>query len=170
MSNQLDQLNKAMEALEEELSIEQKVSARVLLTMLVDNTPVITGRARNNWNVSLGAPDLHCNPGDPYFPSFDKTGTEVKNRGYAVIDKAKIGQDVYISNTVYVTNPDTGKTSYYMGDILNKHKGLVERAVLSVVHKTGTASALSDQFRATVKHRNYTAFTNDQSILPKRID
>ena len=59
------------------------------LKRIKNRTPVDTGRARNNWNVSEGSPD---------YGTTTATGDTALARGAAVIANLKFGDTAYITN------------------------------------------------------------------------
>lgn len=59
------------------------------LTKIKDRTPVDTGRARNNWNVSVGSPN---------WATTEATADTALARGAATIANMKFGETGYIVN------------------------------------------------------------------------
>ena len=95
------QIAKAIQEAALEAERDQKLVAYEILREVVESTPVKTGRARGNWNVGIGSPDRTCNP---YY--HDPQGYATIERGANKIDSAKLGQNIYISNTVYNPGDD----------------------------------------------------------------
>lgn len=94
-------IERAIKEIAAECENDQKIVAYEVLKEVVAATPVRTGRARGNWNVCIDMPDRTCNP---YY--HDKDGNETINRGLNVIRNAKLGQKIYISNTVFNPGDD----------------------------------------------------------------
>lgn len=75
---------------------------KAVLTGVVEKTPVFTGRAQGNWQVSRDAPSETAVP----FPLFLESPI---NKGYAVLNRMKKFQDAYICNNVaYITDLENG--------------------------------------------------------------
>lgn len=64
------------------------------LAAVVKRTPVDTGRARANWNTSIGSPDLGVSDNK------DKSGELAKARGRAVIGTATAAAPIYLMNSL----------------------------------------------------------------------
>lgn len=69
-------------------------TALAILATVIPATPVDTGRARGNWQVSLGEPIL------TELKAEDKTGQATVNKGAATAESRKSGQTIYICNNV----------------------------------------------------------------------
>ena len=105
---------------------------------IVERTPVLTGMARNNWNVSINAPNPETTrdvfggktTGEPMKPSERNRAMEVIRN----IQQGKLGTKVFISNHLpYI---------YFLehGSSLKAPEGIVEGAVLGaleVLHSKG---------------------------------
>lgn len=72
----------------------QKKIVLEALRRLAFRTPVDTGRARGNWQVTIGSPAQQA------LATWDKTGDEVVTRGVAAISLLPPGQVVWITNNV----------------------------------------------------------------------
>lgn len=73
---------------------------------VVSSTPVDTGRARGNWQVSLGFPVVEEQD------LVDKAGTVTIAAGAAVIRSRQSGQTIFISNNVpYIGRLNQGSSS-----------------------------------------------------------
>jgi len=82
----------------------KKVIALELLTSVTMRTPVKTGRARSNWNVTRSRPSRAVNVN-----RFDKGGSKTILRGARHIERSKEGENIYITNNVhYITDLDRG--------------------------------------------------------------
>lgn len=91
--------------LEEKTTRYIRAYAITLLNNLVFATPVLTGRARGSWIVSVNAPD------DYQAKLIDKNGNRVYNNGVSRIEKRYKGLDdaIYIqSNLPYIDRLDKG--------------------------------------------------------------
>lgn len=104
--------------------LKQKVALQVLtgvvMTTRVGRPPLGTGRARGGWQVGLNTLD------DVERGMVDRTGQRSINVGSTVIDAAKTGDDIVISNSV--------NYSKYLNDGTDKMAGdhMVERTVADV--------------------------------------
>jgi len=91
-------------------NIEKTVvkAAVVVDQVAVQTTPVDTGRARGNWRVQIGAPNVDADEDD-----FDPDGSVTAAEGAAVASTWKIGDaPIYISNNVrYITFLDQGSSA-----------------------------------------------------------
>ncbi len=77
------------------------------LKRIAMRTPVDTGRARGNWNVAIGAPDLANNP-----HKLDPLGTFVWDAGSRVIARFRAGDVAYITNSIdYVRYLEEGSST-----------------------------------------------------------
>ena len=90
----------------------------VLVGTLSRFTPKLTGRARANWNVGIGAPDLSVDLDGP-FRSSEATEAEARIRAA----RAKTGQSIEVSNALpYIRKLNRGSSR-------KAPAGFVERAV-----------------------------------------
>lgn len=64
------------------------------LDLIVKRTPVDTGLARGNWQVTIGAPSMQV------LDRKDKTGTPTKAAGRAVVEGWLLGPSLFISNSL----------------------------------------------------------------------
>lgn len=76
---------------EQHRQFTQKIALQALRSLVL-KTPVDTGRARANWNTTIGAP----NPGDD--TEVDRTGTSTIAAGEAVIRGMDPFEEVWIAN------------------------------------------------------------------------
>ncbi len=65
-----------------------------LFGSMVERSPVDTGRFRGNWQVGIGSVNTNTNSGD------DKSGSDAQARAGRVVQSVKIGQTVYLSNSL----------------------------------------------------------------------
>lgn len=65
------------------------------LRRIVTRTPVLTGTARANWNITLNQSNYSSNLGKN-----DISGGQTITGGQAVIYNAKLGNDIHFANTV----------------------------------------------------------------------
>lgn len=72
----------------------QKKIALEALSRTVQKTPVLTGRARGAWNVSLSGPNLQAGG------KSDIGGGNTVSRGAAVIDQVDSYSEIWIGNNV----------------------------------------------------------------------
>lgn len=70
----------------------KKAIAKEFLTNVVPATPVDTGQARSNWNVSLGSPSFVTRPTE------GRSGDAALQRGVRAIGRAQAGQGIHIAN------------------------------------------------------------------------
>jgi len=76
-----------------------------MLDRIVDRTPVDTGRARANWQTTIG--NAAFSPVD----KTDKTGGSAKSAGAAVIASMNLGATVWLSNALpYTTRLEYGSS------------------------------------------------------------
>ena len=87
-------LNKLCERAKDKAHIVVRKTAFELQGMMIDMSPVDTGRFRSNWAVGLGA----INTSTDAAP--DKTGDSAKGRAQAALQGWKPGQTIYLSNSL----------------------------------------------------------------------
>ena len=87
-------LNKLCERAKDKAHIVVRKTAFELQGMMIDMSPVDTGRFRSNWAVGLGA----INTSTDAAP--DKTGDAAKGRAQAALQGWKPGQTIYLSNSL----------------------------------------------------------------------
>ena len=87
-------LNKLCERAKDKAHIVVRKTAFELQGMMIDTSPVRTGRFRSNWAVGLGA----INTSTDAAP--DKTGDAAKGRAQAALQGWKPGQTIYLSNSL----------------------------------------------------------------------
>lgn len=131
-----ENIPKQQNEIKRELAIEA-------LTQIVGDTPVDTGRARDNWNASAGSPDFTVRSG-PYGPSRHRGqntggsptrgGNQSINRGRAIIRSARVkpGVPVYISNGLaYIARLNSGYSrqapSNFVAIAIARAQGIVRR-------------------------------------------
>ena len=98
------------------------------LDELIEGTPVDTGVARRNWRVRLNKPAKGLLKGK------DKTGDKAARAGIKVIERAKIGQSIYITNNLfYVRFLEEGTVKQrplgFVLKVTNRFNGLATSAV-----------------------------------------
>ena len=65
---------------------------------------LMTGRSRNNWNVSLGTWSTKVDEEDLGGPPFGQAPDKVVAEGEAVVNKVQSGEDVFIVNNIHYIN------------------------------------------------------------------
>lgn len=78
-----------------EMRVLQRAVVLRILTGVVIRTPVRTGHARRNWQISRGSPITSVLPG------VDPNGTQVTDEGLSQIANVRAFDVVYISNNVH---------------------------------------------------------------------
>ncbi len=91
-NNQVNAFAKTL--LNEQLPAFTQKLAFDILAGVVEETPVLTGRARGNWQVSLGSPI------ESALEIMDQNGEITKAKGNAIIEKMKPFGVVYITNNL----------------------------------------------------------------------
>jgi hypothetical protein len=79
-------------------NIQHKIMIE-LTTMIIFNTPVLTGRARGNWYTSIGSPS-----GDVNDAARDPTGGITMVRTISTIVSARMGQTLWLANNLPYIN------------------------------------------------------------------
>ena len=107
MSNELAQFNREIDAFARKIpdraTVLQKKVALEALQRLVSKTPVDTGRARGNWQVTIG------DPATGQLEVLDINGAETITQGLAAIADLPAYQVVWISNNVdYIESLEHG--------------------------------------------------------------
>lgn len=88
-------LNKYCKNKEVELKDVRKTYAFALYSSIVKKTPVDTGRARGNWNISINTPDLSIDE------NIDKNKVPAKiKKNQQELEKAKKDESIFISNNL----------------------------------------------------------------------
>lgn len=87
-------LNKMCERAKDKAHVVVRKTAFELQGMMIDISPVRTGRFRSNWQVGLGA----INTSTDAAP--DKTGDAAKGRAQAALQGWKPGQTIYLSQSL----------------------------------------------------------------------
>lgn len=94
------------------LQVEERISrtvaqtAGLVLATVVPATPVDTGHARANWQVSVDSPLTN------ELAAEDKTGMVTINKGKAIAEQRKQGQTIYITNnTPYIGELNQGSSA-----------------------------------------------------------
>ena len=80
--------------LDDKAQVFRNAVAIWFLTKVVDISPVDTGHFKNNWRVAINQPQLAVLAG------VDKTGDSTVARGTSTIEKARMGDDIWINNNV----------------------------------------------------------------------
>jgi uncharacterized protein CbrC (UPF0167 family) len=75
------------------MTIQKKIALEAL-RMIVERTPVRTGRAKGNWQVTIGQPAIEA------LNAFDIEGMETVRQGLAALSDLPPYQVVYITNNV----------------------------------------------------------------------
>ena len=88
----------------EEFNNFKKVVALDALKSILMKNPVLTGRSRNNWNVSLGTWSTKVDEEDLGGPAFGQAPDKVVAEGEAVVNKVQSGEDVFIVNNIHYIN------------------------------------------------------------------
>ena len=96
---------------------------------LIEGTPVDTGLARRNWRAGLNKPAKGVLKGK------DKTGEKAARAGIKVIARAKIGQDIWITNNLFYVGILERGSIYqaplgFVNRVINRFDGMVMRAVV----------------------------------------
>lgn len=87
------------------IRIQQKIAFEIL-EGVVNMNPVLTGRSRGNWQVSLGV------PASGVLDSWPAGAQDVIYRGQATIDSIQVFGPVYISNNVpYILELEKGTST-----------------------------------------------------------
>lgn len=90
--------------IEEKVLLVQKKIAFQLLEGIVNMTPVDTGRARANWQVTIGTPTLAHS-----WESYDKPGDGTISSGSAVISSLRTLGTIYLTNNLpYILSLEKG--------------------------------------------------------------
>lgn len=93
-------------AIDEVVVVVQQRIALQLLEGVVNMTPVLTGRARGNWQVTIGAPTT------TQLNVEDKDGGPTKTAGEAVIQSITTLGAVYLTNNLpYITELEKGTST-----------------------------------------------------------
>lgn len=120
-------LERRAKALKQEASDAAVSTAVVMLTDLVNNTPVDTSRALSNWQIRLGSPVQ--NAIEPYFYGIrgstqEQSAANALSVGKLVLQGKLPGQDIVISNVLpYIKRLNDGHSKQVP-------TGWVERAIL----------------------------------------
>lgn len=88
-------IDKFTASVPEKVSILHRKVVMQALTGVVLKTPVDTGRARGNWQVSIGQPI------NEVFEGTDKIGNATIERGFSIASNIAPYEIVYISNNIY---------------------------------------------------------------------
>lgn len=99
-------LAKVRERLKDQTLVVQKKIAFDLLEGIVNMTPVDTGRARGNWQVALGFPDLSSD-----WEKKDPGGSSTIQAGTAEIRNLHDYGAIYLTNNLpYITALENGRS------------------------------------------------------------
>jgi hypothetical protein len=105
-------LDEALEAAQENANQVKRAVALDLLSRIVDRTPVDTGRARANWQVSLSSPRYANKDKLPQGRQESAVAGRAKAKGAAILRNAQEGQDIWITNNLpYINRLETGTWS-----------------------------------------------------------
>lgn len=101
MTNDLKGFAKRIRArgIEVEVNAQEAVrntSSRISQSLTMEDTPVKSGQARNNWVASVGTPVTETVKADQY----DMTGAERHGMNNEAISRQRPGQPVYITNNL----------------------------------------------------------------------
>lgn len=89
-----ENLNKMCARARDKVDVVVRKTAFELQGMMIDTSPVRTGRFRSNWAVGLGAINTSADAAP------DKTGDSAKGRAQAALQGWQPGQTIYLSNSV----------------------------------------------------------------------
>ena len=106
----------------------KKVVAFNALESIVKKNPVLTGRSRNNWNVSLDGWSDKVDEKDLGGPPLGQAPVGVMRDGAAVIGRVKLGEDIFIVNNIHYINLLENGHSLQA----NNPHGMVRRTVAEV--------------------------------------
>ena len=87
-------LNKLCERAKDKAHVVVRKTAFELQGMMIDMSPVDTGRFRGNWQVGLGAINQSTSA------ALDPSGEATKGRAQAALQGWKPGQTIYLSNSL----------------------------------------------------------------------
>ncbi len=80
-----------------------RATCLLMLGAIVKRTPVDTGRAKGNWQASIGRPDRGQTS------ALDKSGSATVNKASSVVSSLKLGHVFYLSNNLpYITDLENG--------------------------------------------------------------
>lgn len=110
MTSNLEQFNREVNEFAKSIGVKvsslQKKIVLEALRRIVMKTPVDTGRARGNWQVTISSPSEKVMPN-----TFDKGGTETIQKALTVIEAIPPYSVVWISNNVnYITFLEEGSS------------------------------------------------------------
>ena len=126
-----------------EIKEVRKAYAFALYSSIVKKTPVDTGRARGNWNVSVGSPDTSVDDPSGY-PKPRKKGEKVvkkvvklKYKNSASLPEPKGNESIFISNNLpYITTLEYGSSKQapngMVGVTLANNENIFNAAVRSI--------------------------------------
>lgn len=120
-------LSKAIEKAKDQAELVVRKTAFNLFKLVIDKSPVDTGRFRGNWNPSIGSPDLSISD------VTDKTGASTESRVSAVIAQYKLSdQSIYLTNNLpYAMRLEEGWSQKQAPN------GMVRLSILEVSRKYG---------------------------------
>jgi len=96
----------------EKAELALKAISMELFKKVIMRTPVKTGRARGNWNVSIGYPREYTLKGE------DKSGGATVTKMAERIDKkAELGKSIYLTNNLpYIQKLEYGSSKQHNGE------------------------------------------------------
>ena len=117
-------LSKAIEKAKDKAELAVRGIAIDLFNDVINTSPVDTGRFRNNWNSSVGKPDLSTTE------ETDKTGNAAKAKVYSVVMNYKLGeQSLFLCNSLpYAEVLEYGRANGKPGSIQAPH-GMVRVSI-----------------------------------------
>ena len=88
-------LSKQIDAAKDKAELLVRLTTAQLFNLVVDKSPVDTGRFRGNWNPSIGSPDFSTSE------ITDPSGGATKSRINAVVSSYTLnGQSVFLTNSL----------------------------------------------------------------------
>lgn len=110
--------------LEEQANDYKAMVTLTILDRVLDMSPVDTGRYRANWQVEIGHPKMRA------LKAKDKTSDRTLMKGTAVIERASLDDDIWITNNVvYAPFLEFGTATMKPFRILGRALALVESSV-----------------------------------------
>jgi hypothetical protein len=125
----IDQLAKNLQTNVEKVKRSAAIAIHQTVTVA---TPVLTGRAKNNWFVELNQP----NRNKATTGTFDKSGTFITAQAKAVIDRSGVDDSIWISNNLdYIVLLNNGSSK-------KAPRLFVQRSIQTAVNFIRTAKVL----------------------------
>lgn len=114
------------------VTVEKKVALEVL-SKVTERTPVDTGRARANWNVSLGSPDLSTTPDGIYSDYQNSPGTAAQQKGQQTLAGLQKPEVVWIANGLpYIQKLNEGSSVQASANFVEQSIAEVEAEIDSL--------------------------------------